>query len=87
MINPRARPCEEGSIRSVACARADQRQKAWILSVSVLTSTMAITDESVVNVALPDIQRDLATTLPAMQWVVNAYILAMSALLLIGGAA
>lgn len=71
----------------MACARADQRQKAWILSVSVLTSTMAITDESVVNVALPDIQRDLATTLPAMQWVVNAYILAMSALLLIGGAA
>jgi EmrB/QacA subfamily drug resistance transporter len=66
---------------------AGQRQKHWILAVSVLTSTMAITDESVVNVALPDIQLDLATTLPAMQWVVNAYILSLSALLLIGGAA
>jgi EmrB/QacA subfamily drug resistance transporter len=87
MINPKSRPCEEAAIRSVPCAGAGQRQKAWILAVSVLTSTMAITDESVVNVALPDIQRDLSTTLPAMQWVVNAYILAMSALLLIGGAA
>lgn len=69
---------------AVGCAR---NQKTWILAVSVLTSTMAITDESVVNVALPNIQTDLGTTLPAMQWVVNAYILSMSALLLIGGAA
>jgi EmrB/QacA subfamily drug resistance transporter len=87
MINPRSRPCDEAAIRAVACARTGQRRKAWILAVSVLTSTMAITDESVVNVALPSMQRDLSTTLPAMQWVVNAYILSMSALLLIGGAA
>ena len=87
MINPKARPCDEAVIRSVTAAAPSQRQKAWILAVSVLTSTMAITDESVVNVALPDIQRDLDTTLPAMQWVVNAYILCLSALLLIGGAA
>jgi EmrB/QacA subfamily drug resistance transporter len=71
----------------VPAAACDQRRKRWILAVSVLTSTMAITDESVVNVALPNIQLDLGTTLPAMQWVVNAYILALSALLLIGGAA
>ena len=68
----------------MGCTR---NQKRWILAVSVLTSTMAITDESVVNVALPNIQTDLGTTLPAMQWVVNAYILSLSALLLIGGAA
>ena len=87
MINPKARPCDEAAIRSVTAVSCDKRQKAWILAVSVLTSTMAITDESVVNVALPNIQLDLGTTLPAMQWVVNAYILSMSALLLIGGAA
>jgi EmrB/QacA subfamily drug resistance transporter len=87
MTNPKARPCAEAAIRSVHGSAAGQRQKHWILAVSVLTSTMAITDESVVNVALPDIQLDLATTLPAMQWVVNAYILSLSALLLIGGAA
>ena len=87
MTNPKARPCEEAAIRAVPAAGADKRQKTWILAVSVLTSTMAITDESVVNVALPNIQLDLGTTLPAMQWVVNAYILSLSALLLIGGAA
>jgi len=48
---------------------------------------MAFVDESVVNVALPTIEADLHTTLAAMQWVINAYTLCMSALLLIGGAA
>jgi len=48
---------------------------------------MAFVDESVVNVALPTIQADLGTTLAAMQWVINAYTLCMSALLLVGGAA
>ena len=48
---------------------------------------MAFVDESVVNVALPRVESDLATTLPAMQWVINAYTLSMSALLLVGGAA
>ncbi|MGH7745200.1 MAG: MFS transporter, partial [Candidatus Dormibacteria bacterium] len=48
---------------------------------------MTFVDESVVNVALPKIQTDLGTTLAAMQWVIDAYALCMSALLLIGGAA
>jgi EmrB/QacA subfamily drug resistance transporter len=48
---------------------------------------MAFVDESVVNVALPRIESSLETTLSAMQWVVNAYTLCMSALLLVGGAA
>ncbi|MGH8304811.1 MAG: DHA2 family efflux MFS transporter permease subunit [Steroidobacteraceae bacterium] len=58
-----------------------------MLAVAVLGSTMAFVDESVVNVALPKIEADLGTTLAAMQWVINAYTLCMSALLLIGGAA
>jgi EmrB/QacA subfamily drug resistance transporter len=48
---------------------------------------MAFVDESVVNVALPRIESDLQTTLSVMQWVINAYTLCMSALLLVGGAA
>ena len=87
MIDPKALPCDEATIRSVRLARLRQAQKAWVLAVAVLASTMAITDESVVNVALPRIQADLATTLPAMQWVINAYTLALSAFLSIGGAA
>ena len=48
---------------------------------------MAFIDSSVVNVALPKMESDLATTLSSMTWVINAYTLCMSALLLIGGAA
>ena len=66
-----------------ACASA----RYWVLAVAVLGSTLAYVDESVVNVALPAIEAALRTTLPAMQWVINAYTLCMSALLLIGGAA
>jgi EmrB/QacA subfamily drug resistance transporter len=88
MVNPKARPCGEAVIRSTRgvldCAR---RQKRWVLTGSVLASTMAFVDESVVSVALPRMQTDLGTSLAAMQWVVNAYTLCMSALLLIGGAA
>jgi len=62
-------------------------RKSWVLAVAVLGSTLAFIDESVVNVALPKIESDLRTTLAAMQWVINAYTLCMSALLLVGGAA
>jgi EmrB/QacA subfamily drug resistance transporter len=66
-----------------ACAR----RRSWVLAAAVLGSTLAFVDESVVNVALPGIESNLRTSLVAMQWVVNAYTLCMSALLLLGGAA
>src|SRR5690242_1892630 len=82
------RPCEELTIRAThADRRCAERSKRWALTAAVLGTTMSFLDESVVNVALPDIEADLATTLPAMQWVVNAYTLCMSALILSGGAA
>jgi len=65
----------------------DTHQRRWVLICAVLASTMAFVDESVVNVALPRMEADLHTSLSAMQWVINAYTLCMSALLLIGGAA
>src|SRR5678810_263607 len=70
-----------------SAAAVDQSRKRWALAAAVLGSTMAFVDESVVNIALPRIEVDLQTSLSAMQWVVNAYTLCMSALLLIGGAA
>ena len=88
MINPKPRPCEELLAQSVrgkaACSR---RQKPWVLAATVLGSTMAYVDESVVNVALPVMERDLNASLAAMQWVVNAYTLCVAALVLLGGAA
>lgn len=58
-----------------------------MLAAAVLGSTMAFVDGSVVNVALPSIQANLGAPLSSMQWVINAYTLCMSALLLLGGAA
>jgi len=72
---------------NASIAASDGHQKRWVLICAVLASTMAFVDESVVNIALPRMEADLDTTLSAMQWVINAYTLCMSALLLIGGAA
>lgn len=63
------------------------RQRSWVLAAAVLGSTLAFVDKSVVNVALPAMEGNLRTSLVAMQWVVNAYTLCLSALLLLGGAA
>jgi EmrB/QacA subfamily drug resistance transporter len=84
----KAQPCASEVIRSTRAEPGrGQRYKAWILTVAVLGSTMAYVDESVINVALPNVERDLHSTFASMQWVINAYTLCMSALLLIGGAA
>jgi EmrB/QacA subfamily drug resistance transporter len=58
-----------------------------ILVTSVLASSLAFVDGSVVNVALPAIGRALSADAGALQWTVNAYLLPLSAMLLLGGAA
>jgi EmrB/QacA subfamily drug resistance transporter len=65
----------------------DKTRQKWVLAACVLGSSMAFIDSSVVNVALPKMESELETTLAYMTWVINAYTLCMSALLLIGGAA
>src|SRR5580693_6835636 len=88
MMQLKTWPCAAEVIRSTrSLTPCPRRDKTWVLVVAVLGSTMAFVDESVVNVALPKIEADLHTTLASMQWVINAYTLCMSALLLIGGAA
>jgi EmrB/QacA subfamily drug resistance transporter len=57
----------------------------WILAATILGSGMAFIDGSAVNVALPALQRDLGATVSEVQWVVEAYALFLSALLLVGG--
>ena len=63
------------------------RQQRWALAATILASTIAYVDESVVNVALPAIGRDLSASPAALQWVINAYTLCLAAFLLVGGAA
>jgi EmrB/QacA subfamily drug resistance transporter len=58
----------------------------WALVVAILGSSMAFLDSTVVNVALPVMQRSLRATVGQMQWVVEAYALLLASLVLVGGA-
>ncbi|MCW7942694.1 major facilitator transporter [Streptomyces hygroscopicus] len=58
----------------------------WILLTTVLGSSMALLDSTVVNVALPRIGHDLDANLAALQWTVNAYLVTLAGLILLGGA-
>src|SRR6478672_2416819 len=57
----------------------------WVLAVAVLGSGMAFLDGTVVNVALPDIGRDLNASTSALQWILNGYLLTLASLILLGG--
>ncbi|MEU9452931.1 MFS transporter [Streptomyces sp. NPDC048277] len=65
--------------------RLASSQGKWILLTTVLGSSMAMLDSTVVNVALPRIGRDLDASLSALQWTVNAYMLTLAGLILLGG--
>jgi EmrB/QacA subfamily drug resistance transporter len=57
----------------------------WVLGVAVLGSGMAFLDGTVVNVAVPDLGRDLNASTAALQWVLNGYLLSLASLILLGG--
>jgi EmrB/QacA subfamily drug resistance transporter len=57
----------------------------WLLAVTVLGSGLGFLDTTVVNVALPTIGRDLGTGVAGLQWILNGYLLTLSALILLGG--
>ena len=59
----------------------------WVLITTILASSLAFMDGSVVNVGLPAIGATFRADAGDLQWVVNAYLLPLSALLLLGGAA
>jgi EmrB/QacA subfamily drug resistance transporter len=61
------------------------RQQRLTLIATILGSTVVFLDGTVVNVALPAISGDLDAGLAGQQWVVEAYLLTMVALLLVGG--
>src|SRR5215472_12566464 len=57
----------------------------WVLVATILGSSMAFIDGTVVNVALPVLQKQLGATVGDAQWVVEAYALFLAALILVGG--
>lgn len=80
-------PCDEALLRTrtrrLDCPRA---QKIWVIATSTLGSSLAFIDGSAVTLALPALQNDFGLTSAELQWVVNAYLLVLGALMLVGGA-
>jgi EmrB/QacA subfamily drug resistance transporter len=66
-------------------SRSSAQVKRLTLVACILGSGIALLDGTIVNVALPTIQRDLGGGLAAQQWIVNAYLLTLGSLILIGG--
>src|SRR3954451_8244023 len=78
--------CDENIIRSGrAAAPCSKSRGGWILAATILASSMAFIDGTVVKVALPALQTNLNATAADVQWVVESYALFLSALLLVGG--
>src|SRR6266853_910686 len=78
-------PCDEAAILAGSCEQPATKNGAWILAATILGSSMAFIDGTVVNVALPALQSALRATMADVQWGVESYALFLAALLLIGG--
>src|SRR5262245_22482544 len=79
-------PCtEKAALAAAAVAPCPKTRGRWILAATILGSSMAFIDGTVVNVALPALQDNLNATAADVQWVIEAYSLSLSAFLLIGG--
>src|SRR5215204_1306004 len=79
-------PCEEGVMRAgPGEAPCSERAAPWVLAATILGSSITFIDGTVVNVALPALQRELNMDIVGAQWVVESYSLMLSALILVGG--
>jgi len=86
IVAAQASPCDELVIRAQPTAVDHPCQrKRLALTATILGSSMAFIDGSAVNVALPVIQSELRASVAAMQWIVNAYLLFLGSLVLVGG--
>ena len=79
-------PCDEAAIRTgsveIPCGA---KARPWILAATILGSSMAFIDSTIVNVALPAIQASFHASVVDMQWIVESYGLFLAALILVGG--
>ena len=76
-------PCGGALVGTASSSPA--RNGAWVLAATILGSSMAFIDGTVVNVALPAVQTALHASVTDIQWVVESYALLLAALLLLGG--
>ncbi len=86
MVGPHRLPCETPDAHKPG-AEAPRGGTRWVLPATILGSSISFIDSSVVNVALPAMQRSFETSFGAMQWVINGYMLTLASLILLGGSA
>jgi EmrB/QacA subfamily drug resistance transporter len=80
-------PCDAGVVQGAPAPRhTSAAAEGWVLLASILGSSLAFIDGTVVNLALPALQATLHATAADVQWVVESYALCLAALLLLGGA-
>ncbi|HEV7589172.1 MAG TPA: DHA2 family efflux MFS transporter permease subunit [Longimicrobium sp.] len=82
MPTNRSNPLDPPAVKT----RLQSTAGRWILAAAVLGSGAVFLESTVVNVALPSLARDLGLGMDGVQWVVNGYLLTLSALMLLGGA-
>jgi EmrB/QacA subfamily drug resistance transporter len=85
MANGAKPPCDEATILAASSTHPSVRCGPWVLAATILGSSLAFIDGTVVNVALPALQSALGATVSSVQWVVESYALSLAALLLAGG--
>ena len=73
------------TITSTVTPTVTVANKRWTLIATIVASSMTFIDGTVVNVALPALQRDLGATITDVQWVIEAYALFLGSLILVGG--
>src|SRR6185437_11190700 len=78
-------PCDAALMQSSGGIQCSAKAQRWILAATILGSSMAFIDSTVVNVALPALQSSLQANIVDVQWVVESYGLFLGALILAGG--
>src|SRR5579862_4818961 len=78
-------PCTEQNTPALVLPAQRALRGPWVLLATILGSSMDYIDGTVVNVALPSMQKSFGATGTQLQWVVEAYALFLSSLLLTGG--
>lgn len=79
-----------GSGGSAAAAAADvpicvKRDRPWVLTATILASSMGFIDGALMPITLPSVGRDLEASFASLQWISNVYLLTLSALIVVGG--
>ena len=86
-LHPACDKSMAAAVTDPAVASAGGPRARLVLATTILASSLAFIDGSIVNVGLPAIGRSLAADGEGLSWIVNAYLLPLTALLLLGGAA